>query len=187
MELVQSLTRRLAEDTSTKVLALWAAVESGELSQREFRSLAASLIATANAAGVTLADLGLTAEVIRQTRRPSVPLGLRPDRVQADQERIAVGLDGVLAEQPSRADTPELLAESRRARLSQFARSEPLLTVATAVQTGMARHGAQGWVRQTSGKSCPLCVNWDDGAVRPATVRMIRHNGCNCLPAPQFF
>lgn len=184
MELVQAVAGRLAERTAAGVVALWEQVESGALTEERFRSLASAMIATANAAGVTLADLGLSAEVTRQTGVSSRPLGLRPDRVQADQARIAAGLDSVLAEQPSRADTPDALAESRRARLSQFARSEPLLTVATAVQTGMARHGASGWVRQTSGKSCPLCVNWDDGVVRPTTVRMARHPGCDCVPAP---
>lgn len=184
MELVQQASQRLADATAARVLALWAAVEAGGLSEAEFVPLASALIATANAAGVTLADLGLAAEVTRQLRSPASPLGLRPNRVQADQERIAAGLDSVLAEQPVGADTPEALAESRRARLSRFARSEPLLTVATATQVAMQRHDASGWVRQTAGKSCPLCVAWDDGVVRPTTVRMARHPGCDCLQQP---
>jgi hypothetical protein len=186
VELVQAVAGRLAERTAAGVVALWEQVEAGALSEERFRSLASAMIATANAAGVTLADLGLTAEVTRQTGVSSRPLGLRTDRVQADQVRIAAGLDSVLAEQPSRAGTPELLAESRRARLAQFARSEPLLTVASSVQVAMQRHGASGWVRQTAGKSCPLCSDWDDGVVRPTTVRMARHNGCDCLQAPIF-
>lgn len=186
MELVQQASQRLADDTASRVVALWAVVEAGGLSEAEFSPLAAALIATANAAGVTLADLGLTAEVTRQLRAPASPLGLLPDRVQTDQARIVAGLDSVIAEQPIGADTPDALAESRRARLARFARSEPLITVATAVQAGMRARGAAGWTRQTAGKSCELCTGWADGMVRSPSVQMARHNGCDCIQSPIF-
>jgi hypothetical protein len=106
--------------------------------------------------------------------------------VQLDQSRIAANLDSVLAERPDIASTDELLAESRKVRLSALARSEPLLTVAATVQVGMVRHGARGWVRMTDADPCKLCVGWSDGRVRATSVRMARHNGCACMAAPVF-
>jgi hypothetical protein len=186
MRQVQTASLRLADTTAVAVLALWARVEAGSLTETRFRAEAAAMIAAANAAGVHLADLGLAAEVTRQLRRPTSPVGLQPTDVQTDQARIAAGLASVIAEHPESATTDELLAESRRARLTRLARSEPLLTVATAVQTGMVHHGASGWVRRTDQDPCKLCSGWADGAVRSAETHMARHLGCSCIQEPVF-
>lgn len=155
-------------------MALWAAVEAGDLAVARFRSLGASLIAQANQAGVQLADIGLTAEITRQLGKPSSPIGLRPSAVQVDRERIGSALDGIVATQDPLPS------------LRSLARSEPFLTVATAVQTGMQRRGASGWTRGLSGGSCTLCTGWADGVVRPTGTRMVRHHGCDCIQLPVF-
>lgn len=155
-------------------MALWAAVEAGDLTLPRFRSLGASTIAQANQAGVQLADIGLTAEVTRQLRRPSSPVGLRPTPTQVDRVRIGAEIDRIVATQDPAPS------------LRSLARSEPFLTVATAVQAGMQRRGATGWTRRLSGASCPLCTGWADGVVRSAETRMVRHHGCDCIQSPVF-
>lgn len=155
-------------------MALWATVEAGDMTIARFRSLGASLIATANQSGVQLADIGLTAEITRQLGRPSSPIGLRATAVQVDRERIGSAIDGIVATQDP---VPSLRS---------LARSEPFLTVATAVQAGMQRRGASGWTRGLSGGSCPLCTGWADGVVRSADTRMVRHHGCDCIQTPVF-
>lgn len=186
MERVQVASRRLAEDTGDRVAGLWALVETGGMTLDRFRALAAAVIVRANVRGVALADLGLTAEVMRQLGRPSSPLGLRPTPVQVDRDRVVRDIDRILDNAPEAADSPEALTSSRQAQLHRLGRSEPLLTVATAVTAGMVARRAHGWTRMLSGTSCPLCTRWADGVVRPPTVRMGRHVGCDCIQAPVF-
>lgn len=173
MQQVQTAARRLADRTSAEILALWAQLEAEEITPARFRSAAVVVIAQANAAGVTLADLGLAAEVARQLGRAARPLGLS-DAVAVDQARIGAGVD-----QAASGDSPP-------AALDRLARSEPLLTVANGVQLAMVAHGAAGWTRMLTGTSCPLCTGWADGVVRPAQTRMARHVGCDCIQAPVF-
>lgn len=174
MDLAQTASLRLADQTETAVLTLWAQVAAGSATVAEFRQEASALIAAANVAGVTIADIGLAAEVTRQLGTPTGPVGLQPSPQQVDQGRIAAGLDTVLAtNDPAKT-------------LAGFVRSEPLLTVATAVQTGMARHGASGWVRATDSDPCKLCSGWADGRTRSVDTHMARHVGCACIQQPVF-
>lgn len=174
MKQTQTATRRLAERTEAQIGALWATVEAGDLTLARFRPLGATLIAQANQAGVQLADIGLTAEITRQLGAAARPIGLRPTPVQLDRDRIIGEIDRSIA-----SSTPDV-------ELRTLARSEPLLTVATAVQDGMKRRGAQGWTRGLSGVSCPLCTGWADGVVRSPGVTMVRHHGCDCIQSPVF-
>ena len=176
MERVQTASRRLADDTAAQVSALWARVEGGALTVAAFRAAASAVVARANARGVALADIGLTSEVMRQLGRRAAPLGLRPTAVQVDQSRMRADIDRVLARHGDPADSPV-------DGLGDWARSEPLITVATAVQAGLVARRA-GWTRRLAGTSCARCTAWADGVVRPAGTRMARHPGCDCIQQP---
>lgn len=172
MEATQRSTRRLADRTRRIVEGLWQQVLSGTITFALFRSLAASAVAHANAAGVHVADIGLAAEVSRQLRQPVSPLGLRPDPVALDRARMGRDVDRLTAYQDPLPS------------LSNWAASEVYLTVATATQVGMERREISGWTRLLTEPSCPLCIDWADGIVRPTSVRMKRHNGCDCIQQP---
>lgn len=43
---------------------------------------------------------------------------------------------------------------------------------------------ARGWTWVSGGESCPACLAQSDGETRPATQRMGRHPGCDCVAAP---
>lgn len=186
MDQTQAASVRLADATGARLVALWALVEASDLDIAEFRRIASSVVAAANTQGVTLADLGLTAEVASQLHRITAPLGMRPSEVQVDQARIARDIDRILADAPESATTEAALEQSRDAQLTRLGRSEVLLTVATAVGVGMALRKAKGWTRQLTGTSCPQCEEWADGVLRPTDVRMARHIGCDCIQRPQF-
>jgi hypothetical protein len=151
----------------------------------QFLRLASLVVARANAAGVVLADLGVTAEAVRQLRRTLPPLGLRPDPVQLDQARIQLALTRIIGADIDTADTPAELAASRRARVSRFGADEAHLTLATATQRALIARQA-GWIREVDADPCPICIDLADGVVRPPTVRMARHRGCACIQAPKF-
>ena len=169
MQATQQAANRLADRTRRQITALW------ETDRARFNTLAPALVARANTAGVHLADIGLTAEITRHLRRPTRPLGLRPTAVQVDQSRMRDNITRITAdlEQPARA-------------LGEWAASEPLLTVATTVQTAMQERGIERWTRGLSGGSCPLCNRWADGIARPVSVPMARHPGCDCIQSPVF-
>lgn len=175
MEQTQQASNRLADRTRQQVIALWALERAGNISRAQFRTQTAALVARANTAGVSLADIGLAAEITRHMRIPTPPLGLRPNPVQVDQARMGRDIDRLIAStaEPS-------------ASLGEWAASEPLLTVATAVQAGMVARGIARWTRTLSGASCPLCTRWADGIARPVSVSMARHPGCDCIQSPVF-
>lgn len=175
MERLQLASLRLADRTATAVGALFDDVAT-----------AAAVVARANAASVTLADVGIAAEVLRQTGRATRPLGLRPTPVQTDRRRIVAALERILDEDIAGATTVSEIAASRRARVARFGSDETLLTVATATQQAVQARQPSGWVRRTDPDPCSLCRDWADGIVRPAATPMIRHRGCACLPQPLF-
>lgn len=185
MDQVQAASLRLADALGSDVANAWDAYSAGDLSRRQFEAVVVALVARANQVGVQLADIGITTEMVRQLRRPAAPLGLRPSAVQVDQRRITADIDRIIDASPITV-APEDLSASRRLRLSEWARSEPLLTVASSVQVAMARRGANGWVRQTDSDPCRLCIGWADGVVRSPGTRMKRHNGCACIQRPVF-
>ena len=181
MERTQATSLALADRTSAQVGALWDRVGDG-LTVPQFQRLAAQVIVQANAQGVALIDLGLTAEVLRQLGRITPPLGLRPTADQIDTERISGRIGELLDQDVKTTD----LAASQRLRLEYLAHSEPLLTVAVTMQAAMAAHGAKGWTRALDDKPCPACVSLADGVVRPTGTTMRRHPNCGCMQAPVF-
>lgn len=175
MQETQAATRRLAERTRSDVTALWALVRSGRLTRAQFRIQASAVVAAANTAGVTVADLGLAAEVTRSLGTPTPPLGLLPNDIEVDQDRMGDDIGRLLGD----FDDPE-------GPLGDWAASETYLTVANTVQTAMAERGIAAWVRVLSGTSCPMCTGWADGIPRPVGTRMARHIGCDCIQQPVF-
>lgn len=185
MDQVQAASLRLADAVAADVARAWDAHLSGDLSRRQFEAAIVALVARANQVGVQLADVGVTAEMVRQLRIPASPLGLRPTAVQVDPHRITDDVQRIIAAEPETV-AAEDLASSRRDRLADWSRTEPLLTVASSVQVAMVERGANGWVRQTDADPCRLCVGWADGVVRSPGTRMKRHNGCACIQVPVF-
>lgn len=184
MQRVQTAADRIVNQATRNVETLWRRHEAGTITLDRFRALAAAVLVRANARGVSVADLGLSRELTRNLGRPVRPLGLRPTPEQLDQRRVRDALDTVITGNLDTISDPVEVAESRRRRLAQVARSEPLLTVAATVQVGMQRRNLPGWVRQVDADPCPKCVAWADGVVRPAGTRMARHNGCACIQRP---
>src|SRR5690606_41879062 len=109
-------------------------------------------------------------------RPPAPPLGLRPTPAQVAPRWLRAEIVRSLPRHPD---------DSPASGLTAWARSEPLVTVATAMQLALRLRGAW-WVRSLTGSSCPLCTRWADGRARPPTVRMGRHRGCDCLQQPVF-
>jgi hypothetical protein len=174
----QAASQRLAERTRRTVTGLWALRRDGVLTLAQFKARATAEVAKANSAGVSLADVGLAAEITKALKKPTGPLGLRPDDVQLDQQRMADNIDRILDDTADDFDPEDSLGD--------WAASEPYLTVATTMQVGMRRHGIDRWVRVLSGRSCPLCEGWADDIARSVDTPMARHIGCDCIQQPVF-
>lgn len=176
VERLQATSLRLADRTGAAVAALYGS--------SDFDTLAAALVVRANVRAAQLADLALVAEYRRQLRQAVAPLGLAPDELQIDEDRILAALTATLDDDPIDLTDDAELAASRRARLTQVARAEPLVTVSTAMHAAMSERKVPGWVRLPDSNPCPACSRWADGVVRPSTVRMARHRGCACIQQP---
>lgn len=178
--------RALADQASAQVSTAWVAFQEGRITEVMFVSIAAGVMARANARGVALADLAITVEASRQLRRLLPALGLAPTALQVDQGRLARSVRRVIDHVADAAENEAERAESRRVRVVRLASDEALLTVATTNKVAMERRDAKGWTRQTDGSPCPLCADWADGVVRPVGTTMARHKGCACAQSPTF-
>lgn len=182
MRQAQTASLKLAEATAQRVSHLFTLYRTGRLSFEEFRARAAAAIASANEAGVQIADIAVAAEATRQRGEAISALGLRPTRQQTSTDRISEAIDRVIGADPDVVD----IADSRDKRLRELARSEPLLSTATATHVAMSHHGATGWVRVVDADPCKVCRGWADGVVRGVGTAMARHHGCGCIQQPVF-
>lgn len=172
--------RDLSAAAQRDVLSLFDRHQAGGLSEAEFIAAAAAVIARADNTAARTADRAMAIQLSRLWRRRIAP---EPTLVADQQPRLRNSLSTLLAERPEVATTGALLAASQRARLGRLARSEPLSVGQTAVQKNLQR-SSTGWVRRTGPDPCPVCIEWDDGVVRPSEVPMAHHANCSCVQQP---
>lgn len=172
--------RDLAASTEREVLGLFDRWQQGEITEREFVSATAAAIARADGRAVRTADRAAAVQLSRMFRREVPPSG---ETIEDPRPRLRDAVTTLLSEQPEVATTAALLAASQRRRLGRLARNEPLQRAQEKMQDMFARNEA-GWTRGTGPDACPLCDEWDDGQVRPATVDMPRHANCSCVQRP---
>ncbi len=186
MTILRARAGALATATEADVARLWQLRLVAGLSESRFLRFVGLAIVRANVAATSLADLVLTALVIRHLRQPVSPLGLVPTPAQIDVERLSEAARTVLVTDVASIDTAEGLEESRARRLRRLARAEPLGTAQDSLQRAMAQRELAGWLRSTGPDPCERCRGWADGQVRAPTVAMKRHPGCTCEQVPQF-
>lgn len=173
----QVQTEALAANTQTKVLAIWAALQAGRLTQDAAEELIAAVINRANATATTLADVFLSLQIEQASGRPTPATGLAP---ADDQDRLVKAANTILsAPEPAEGepDQPSM-------RLERLARSEPLETAQNATTTAMQSQPlVEGWTRQMDADPCQLCRWWwRDGRIWPKEHPFQTHKGCNCQP-----
>ncbi|MFV2143213.1 hypothetical protein [Isoptericola sp. G70] len=161
--------KNLSGDTEARVLAVYAALEAGDIAPEAAAAVIAALVTKGNARAVGLADVALAANLTVALRRPVATLGLslpigEPKRLHKAASTL-LGIDGI---------TPE--------RVARLGRVEPLETGQRAYADGVARSGVvTGWVRNMDGDPCQLCKWWSrDGRVWPADHPFQHHKGCSC-------
>ncbi|WBP93863.1 hypothetical protein O6072_22970 [Mycolicibacterium neoaurum] len=208
VEHYQELTDDLATETAAAVLTVYAAMQAGTFGPNATAAAIATVIATANAAATTLADLFVATQIEAQTRVPQLPTGIAPrddttrlvkavetiiddlpePKPAAAEPRpaapkIAVGLPDVAPEIVEHDDEPDPVDTAAK-RLERLARSEPLETGVEIVVEVMNRLPVvEGWRRVLDADPCERCVRWaEDGRVFPKGHHFKRHLQCNCQP-----
>ncbi|MGW8565173.1 hypothetical protein [Isoptericola sp. NPDC055881] len=159
-----------SEDAVVRIFEAW---QAGELTTDEAVQLMANVVAGANAAAVSLADLSLAATLMVTLRTPVAAHGLTvhpstPARLDKA-ARTLLSIDGV---------TPE--------RVARLGRVEPL-EAATRGYSEAIRQAPQvsGWRRGLDGNPCQLCTWWwREGRVFRDDHPMPRHKGCTCTQIP---
>ena len=174
----------LAARTEREVVALFGRYQRGSLDRGRFVALAAAVLARARAKGVALADLALTAQIVRALGQ-TAPLGLTPP--PDDTQRLQQSVRTLLSEEIATASTPKALADSQAARLGRLARDSSAEAAVFGFMLGARERNLDGgWTRETDLNPCRVCTNLADGVVRPWSVQMKRHTGCACTPRASF-
>lgn len=171
VEAFQAATERLAGDAERRVLAVWAALDTGTITTEQAMAALVSILNVANATATTTADAWLVAQIETAAGAPTPAVGVAP---VDDSARLAAAVSTVLAD-PT-ADVPM--------RLARLARGETFETAQQATHAAMQQHKpVEGWVRQMDGDPCQLCLWWSrNGRVWPKAHPFQRHTGCNCQP-----
>jgi hypothetical protein len=119
------------------------------------------------------------------------------EQFRQDQADHLAALDREAAARPTplpevntaNADRLERMLAEREMRLERLARGETTQAAADAIPAAAAEESF-GWVRQLNVGACPTCVAWwasGDGQfspVRPWSIPMKRHPGCECTQRP---
>lgn len=91
----QEQTEALAVSTVAAVLALYVAMQAGELAPAVLVPAIAAVVATANATATTLADLAVSAQIEVATAHPQPPTGIPP---RDDTERLTKAVETILVD-----------------------------------------------------------------------------------------
>ena len=165
-----------------------ATVEEASAAQLELLAgIVAASVALHNVRATVLGDLAVASALTFALGVALPTLGLQ--RPAEDPERLRAAV-GTLFEH-ARALKVGAGAErvrAQRAMLGRLARAEARDAVAEAMHLSILGHvdtaPGLGWLRRSDGETCDQCARWSDGLWRPATVRMKRHTGDQCLPVP---
>jgi hypothetical protein len=93
----QEITDGLAAETAAAVLMVYGSWRTAQVGPNALVAAIASVIATANAAATTLADLFVTAQIERRTGRPQPPTGIAP---RDDTPRLRKAVQSILDDDP---------------------------------------------------------------------------------------
>ncbi|SLL01448.1 Uncharacterised protein [Mycobacteroides abscessus subsp. abscessus] len=179
VEQYQADTEALAASTVVGVLAVYAALQAGQVSVPEAGLVIATAVVTANAVATTLADAYVAAHIEQATGVPTPTVGLPP---RDDTERLTKAVEKILDEQE---DEP---VDTAAMRIERLAHSEPLAAAQQSTVEVMAGQPAVvGWRRQMDADPCELCQFWySGGRIYRTTTAFQSHPGCNCQPEPVF-
>lgn len=107
----QGQTEALAGGTAASVLGIYTAMQAGGVAPAVAVPAIAAVIATANAAATTLADLGVAAQIEAATGIPQPPNGIAP---RDDTERLTKAVETIIGEPaPEPENPPEPVPEVR--------------------------------------------------------------------------
>lgn len=170
---------RLADRTEQELVAAYDRYTRGALDKESFLVLAAVVLGRARTRGINLADVTLTAGLIRALRRRDAPLGLvLPD---GDLDRLSEAAGTILGDHLANAGGGKDLGAARRARFARLGRDSAAEAAVWGMRLAMITREIPGWVRVTDANPCRVCSNLADDVVRSPNVVMKRHTGCCCV------
>jgi len=163
----------LAGRSQDAVVRIFEAWQAGDISTDDAARLIANVIAGANSAATSLADLSLAATLMGTMRAPVAAHGLTVH-------------PGTPARLDKAARTLLAIPGVTRERVARLGRVEPLEAGSRAYSEAITRAPqVSGWRRGLDGNPCQLCRWWwREGRVFRADHPMPRHKGCTCTQEP---
>jgi len=185
VENYQASTEALAAAAQAQALSVYTAYQAGRIAREQAVSLITAVVNTANAAAVSLADIGLSLQIEQATGIPTPPTGITPTDAT---ERLEKAVDTILESDensllPEASDTLSPTS-AEQMRIERLARSEPLEAAQNATIAAIQQQPlVEGWTRQMDADPCQLCRWWwREGRIWPKEHPFQSHKGCNCTP-----
>lgn len=162
---------KLSAQAQEAVLKLFGRWSEGDITDAQFKALAAAALARYGAKGQAVADVALTASLTSLIGSVIVATGDMDDPT-----------DGALA---AVTDTLESEAFDRdpSAAVAVMGSAFALAAMQDAYSKGMQNQGVELWVRVPNPGACEMCQDLAD-AYLPASVDMYHHKGCGCIQQP---
>lgn len=162
---------KLSEQAQGSVLGLWERWEAGDITEAQFRALAAASLARHGAKGAAVADAALAASLSVLVGSLTVGTGEMDDPAEGAAEAVEETLGS------------EAFSRDPSAAVAVMGSSFALAAVQDSYSKGMQSQGVSLWVRVPNPGACEMCQDLAD-AVMPVSVDMYHHKGCQCIQTP---
>lgn len=162
-----------ADIISASLVSLHKRYEDGELTLTQFKALAKAQLVRAQARGIALASLGVTADLTRMRKSvvPTAGVALPESAEDTASALVQSTIDG----EPYKLDPTAAIAVMGSAHY--------LAAVQEATGHALETSGARYWVRVLNAGACDLCETLAEDTL-PASAQMYHHKGCGCSQQP---
>lgn len=162
---------KLSAQAQKAVLSLWERWSEGDITDDQFKALAAAALARYGAKGAAVADVALTASLTSLIGSVIVATGDLADPADGAMEAVNDTLDS------------EAFKRDPSGAVAVMGSAFALAAMQEAYSRGMRDQGVELWVRVPNAGACQMCQDLAD-AYMPASVDMYHHKGCGCIQKP---
>lgn len=161
----------LSGQAQDAVVALWERWDAGDITEAQFKALAAAALARYGAKGAAVADAALSASLTKLIGSVMVATGDLLDPTEGAGRSVEETLGS------------EAFTRDPSAAIGTMGSAFALSSMQDAYSKGMQDRGVGLWVRVPNPGACDMCQDLAD-AVMPVSVDMYHHRGCQCIQTP---
>lgn len=176
---IERATERLTAPVVAELRKAYRAWQAGGLGDGQLADVIAAVLMIANAHARGAGDAAAAAGVGLLAGHPDPrPIGKSPGvDVVTELARLTTAADTLLTD----LDDPDV---DLTTKLDRIGHAEPAQAMRNQMRATYETNGATGWYRGLNADACALCQSWAGAGTFPASVEMLHHPGCSCVPIP---